>query len=278
MNIKSLRTFLAILSVAFILFLQSCGSKKDLATSGNNLTIEQQYAQLTSSISDWTSVDVPFSLSLTKPQRISLSGRARFVQGEAIDLSLKMLGIEVARIVIRTDSVFALYRIDRVFIAENIRSLTKIMPSSIANLQDLFLGRPFLIGGASLSQNDKIKVDLSTELSVMTIVPKKQSSEFTYGFVAGTNQTTFLTRFAAIAPSVPIEILVDYSPYNGATPAGVLAESTSLNIESGKTSVIAKMNWKWNNAKWNSTSAITWQIPSGYRKIPAAQLLKSLDK
>lgn len=267
-----------ILLAALTALTHSCGSKKSVQSQEQTASARQQYNELTENIKEWQSVEVPFSMSLTAPKRISLSGRAKIVRGQAMELSLRMLGIEVARLVADNDSVLALYRIDKVYLAESIKAITSVMPSSMANLQDLLTGRPFILGGSSLAPDQSGQVELSSELNILTVIPKKQPKKLSYGFTATSSPDVYLSHFAAMAPENEVTVTADYTPYQGQTPAGNVAETITLAIDGKTLDASAKLTWKWRSAKWNSKTEIDRSVPANYHKISGQSLLKSLQK
>ncbi|WP_300935277.1 DUF4292 domain-containing protein [uncultured Muribaculum sp.] len=264
--------------IAMLAVMQACQPKKEIQGHIDGQTPTQQYYALTSPTAEWNSVEVPISFSLEKPQRISLSGRARIEQGKAIELSMRMIGIEVARLLIREDSLFAMYRLEKVYLAESVKSLTNRLPVSISNLQDMLIGRPFIIGASTMGPGNKKNVDLEYSLNSLTIIPQKQPKGMTYGFTANTGQEIYLSRFAALSDKKDITVTADYTPWTNTTPAGKVARTTLLDISAQKTKISAQISWKWQNAKWNTFNNISWQVPGNYRRINAEELLKNLHQ
>lgn len=278
MTVTRNKLIVFILLLFTLVALNSCGPKKDMPSQELSQSDKQLYDNLTKNLTEWNSTEVPFSMSLTEPQRLSLSGRARIVRGKSIELSIRMLGIEMGRIVISNDSVFALYRIDKVYLAENIKSISDVMPASLSNLQDMLLGRPFMLGDKTMptSMSDKITID--TQLDIFTLTPRKQPDNLSYGFTATRSPEVSLSRFAAVAQEHGLAVTADYTPYKGITPAGPLAETTLLTIDSKTFKASAKLVWKWRSARWDTKFETNWTAPSSYQKISARSLLKSLQK
>lgn len=267
------------LILTILLFgLNSCHTKKSVQTDNQALSPSTLYKELTNTATDWKSVEVPFSVSLTEPTRISLSGRARFERGKAMELSLRMLGIEVARLLIRSDSIFALYRLDKIYLAENISSISSLLPANLENIQDLLIGQPFFLSGSTMKPTDIKSITFEDMADGILIIPKHQPNNLNYGFTATTRQKAFLSRFAIVAPLSNASVNADYTSYPDITPAGFLAETSTIEIISKKFSASARMTWKWKNAKWNNTADITWQAPLNYKRVTAESLIKSLHQ
>jgi hypothetical protein len=74
----------------------------------------------------------------------NLSAQIKIQRGQLIWISLKKLGLEVARVYITVDSVFALNRFERTYTAESIQSFASQFgfPMDINLIQELLLGNP----------------------------------------------------------------------------------------------------------------------------------------
>ncbi len=276
---KPIITFtLATVMVTLLLGLNGCHTKKVVQSTEPELSSTALYKELTSNTMEWTSVEVPFSITLTDPTRISLTGRARFERDKSMELSLRMLGIEVARMLIRTDSIFALYRLDKIYLAEDITAISSVLPVNLDNIQDLLIGRPFFLSGTSMTASDIKGVNLGEVSDSISIVPKRQLPGLIYAFTAAQKPQISLTGFALDAPGAKVRVNAKYAPFQSMTPAGTLAETTSIDVISKKFSIAARLTWKWKSAKWNAPLDIIWQTPANYKRVTAESLMKSLHQ
>ena len=75
-------------------------------------------------------------------------------QGKSIDLSLRVLGFEMGRALITSDSVFVVIKPQRTYIAESLNEVTKYVSFTTGNIQDLLMGRPFLLSKSTITAND----------------------------------------------------------------------------------------------------------------------------
>ena len=64
----------------------------------------------------------------------------------SVHLSLRFLGMEVASLMVTRDSIFALYKLERLYFAESISDLLGGFPATVGNVRDLLLGRAFILG------------------------------------------------------------------------------------------------------------------------------------
>lgn len=62
-----------------------------------------------------------------------------------------------------------------------------------------------------------------------------------------------------------------------ATPFGPMAESVGVEVRSAKTDIAVALEWNLSKARWNDDVELRdITIPSGYRRITAAEIMKKL--
>lgn len=232
------------------------------------------FDKLTASYGQWTDVDVPVNIRISSPTRFSISGRANLVHGKSIDISLRVLGFEMGRAFITTDSVFVVVKPQHIYMAESLAEITKYVSFTTENIQDLLMGRPFLIGRPTLSQSDRKLVEIETFESGMLLSPRKQPSMANYGYAVDAEE--LLTKLIIVsADSDKFKAEVSYPDHTANTPAGVIASDADIQVVTPKASYSGTLTWKWNNAKWNTGNRPDFTVPQGYRRILAKDLLKS---
>lgn len=232
------------------------------------------FDRLTASYGQWSDVNVPVNIRISSPTKFSISGRANLVRGKSIDISLRVLGFEMGRAFITTDSVFVVVKPQRTYMAESLAEVTKYVSFTTENIQDLLIGRPFLLGRPTLSLSDKKLVEIETFESGMLIKPRKQPSMANYGYAADLEE--LLTKLVIVsAGSNTFKAEVSYSGHALNTPAGVVSSDADIQVATPKASYSATLTWKWNNAKWDSGNRPDFTVPQGYKRILAKDLLKS---
>lgn len=90
--------------------------------------------------SQWTSVQMPCRVSLTKPKNFSLSGRMTMLRDSAINLSMRMLGMEVAAINVTPDSVWVADRFHKIVFTEAISKTLADHEITLDMIQTMMLG------------------------------------------------------------------------------------------------------------------------------------------
>lgn len=232
------------------------------------------FDKLTASYGEWTDVNVPVNIRISSPTKFSISGRANLVHGKSIDISLRVLGFEMGRAFITTDSVFVVIKPKRTYMAESLTEVTKYVSFTTENIQDMLMGRPFLLGRPVLSPSDKKLVEIETFESGMLITPRKQPSMANYGYAADVEE--LITKLIIVsADSDKFKAEVSYPGHAYNTPAGVIASDTDIQVVTPKASYSATFTWKWNNARWNTGNRPDFTVPQGYKRILTKDLLKS---
>lgn len=234
----------------------------------------QLYKRLGKNDGSWTDVTVPVKLQLSSPASLSVSGRARMVRGRSVDISLRVLGMEVAQLYVTNDSVYALYRLKKQYIAEGIRQAVGKFPVNLDNLQDLLLGRVFVLGHQSLADVPMKALDISREGDGWNVIPKDAPSDMSYGFRL--SEAALLERFVAYALDNSLVTTVGYSGYVS-TPSGLAAREVAVEVVKGRRTITAGIEWRWDDAKWDTGVKSEWSRPRGYTRLESKDLLKMVS-
>lgn len=258
---------------AITALLASCAGKKATApappySSGEGYeAVEAQYE-------DWIRLRVPLTLRLRSPKTMSIGGTATMIRDTAINISLRMLGMEIAILDITPDSVVLADKIHRQYVSIPVGDALGKYGFSAANVQDLLTGRIFLLGATNLTPAMSADFEvLSSEASEPWILrPRRQPAGASYIFAISPDNT--LSNIT-ITPDghKPIGI-----PFNGveSTARGVFAREAVVTFESKKQTVGAALEWNWDKARFDSeVDAKPFVISSNYRRIDLDELLKS---
>ncbi len=277
-----MKSKLIIIFLATATLLAGCRSSKNVSDnrgtqSGVNVAESTANADpfdlMTASFSQWTDVNVPVSIQLVKPSKFSISGRASLVRGKSIDISLRVLGFEMGRAFITRDSAFVVIKPKRTYMAESLSELTKYVTFTTENIQDLLIGRPFILGNSTMTNNDKKLVSVETVDNGLIITPKKQPGMAQYGFAADLEE--LLKKLIVVSTGAEtFKAEVTYSGHAQSTPAGVVATDTHIAVDTPKGAYEASFAWKWSSAKWNSGIVSDFSVPDGYKRVLAKDLLK----
>ena len=139
-----------------MLLITSCRSSfEPVATidvaKDSHLSCEDRYNAVVSSYGEWDMVSMPFQLWLELPEEKCISGRATMFRDENVQLSFRAMGMEVVYLYLSEDSVIAIDKINKLYIAEPLSEIVGATGITIGNIQDLLLGQAFKIGGERLT-------------------------------------------------------------------------------------------------------------------------------
>ena len=183
MNMKYKVYLIALLGLA-LLSLGSCRSSKSAAghkesTTGQSTEkdLRAYLGNICSQYGDWTDVSMPVKIELQAPKRFSVSGKASMVRGKSLDFSLRFLGMEVASLKADRDSVYVLYKLEKIAFAESIARISEAYGFDLEDLQCLLLGRMFVPGKgqAPVSAAASFLCSLASDGAKWYAEPKKQT-------------------------------------------------------------------------------------------------------
>ena len=133
----------AIAAIAVIAAATSCRSSKEPVTS-DGITSASTPAAVTPGAGDaatWHDLYIPVTVELRKPVAMSASGRVTMVRDSAIFVSMRVFGMEVATIYANTDSVIVADKYHSYVYSEPLSAITARDGLTMADLQDILLGR-----------------------------------------------------------------------------------------------------------------------------------------
>ncbi len=134
----------AIAAIAVIAAATSCRSAKEpVATDGISSASTPVAATTTpgATAAAWHDLYIPVSVELRKPVAMSVSGRVTMVRDSAIFVSMRVFGMEVATIYANTDSVTVADKYHSYVYTEPLSAITARDGLTMADLQDILLGR-----------------------------------------------------------------------------------------------------------------------------------------
>ena len=261
-----------ILCLCAIFAMSSCRSSKTVTTTpapSTNTThnihhtdtaaiLASHLSDVASSYKSWNDVEMPIELELISPRNLSISGRATMVKDKSIYISIRVLGFEAANIYINNDSIHA--------------KLLKGYAVTVGDLQDLLLGRAFVLGKGTIKNSDDVDLDLSS--STWTATPKCDIKGVEYKYTFSTNDNALKLLTVLIQGASPV--LCDYSD-NIDSEAGMIAQMLVISANVKKQQLKASIKWNADNAKWNSGATPKWKAPKGYNRVDVEALLKAFN-
>lgn len=266
--------------IAGIVLLTACGTKRQATTQSTTvqlptatLSTAQRLDAIVGAVGDWSTLQVGGSMNLTGGKSLSSSMQMRMVRDEAIYVSLRpMLGIEVARLLITADSIYAIDKYHKRYVAEKVSLITGGIPVTVSTVQDIFLGRPFVLGDGSLSAANRDKVRVNDRQNGFALQPQGDYEGYTYSFSYNAdNQIVALEILPAGSSTAAYS--VHYSDPR-TTLAGQVAGAVNA------TAKIKQQNFSFNidydDFKWNTEVKIERSIPGNYKRMSSASITSLL--
>lgn len=247
---------------------QGPASTDDTPAAGVNTPVAR-FNALVDSWKPWKDVEVNAKVQITSPAKLNGAGKVYMKRGEWILVSVRMLGFEVANLWVDNDSIIAVDKFHKKYMSESISQLFGVSGVTVADIQDLLMGRAFLTGSGTVTAADRGKFDISDAANGWYLLPRQQPERFTYGFLV--SLTANELRGAAIDVDGFGSVAANYSGYFESRTCGWFAREVSVENSRGK-KVAATLKWDLNGAKFNAGLTKSCNIPEGYERISAAAL------
>lgn len=265
--------------ITLAVLMTACGTARKAATTtlpdngtgGQTGTVASDpLAAVMATLGDWQTLQTGGNISLKGSTSFSSSIQVRMVKDQAIFISLRpMLGIEVGRLLITGDSLYVVDKVHKRYMAEKVSMLTAGIPVTVSDVQDIFLGRPFVIGKGTLGQELEDQVTTAVEGSTLYIRANQSFKGYGYAFAydkANRIATLSIVPDGSLSPAY----VVDYSDVQS-TQAGNIAHGINVNATVEKHKLNFKLTYK--DIDWNGKVKIDRSIPSGYSRMSATSLI-----
>ena len=224
----------------------------------------------------WQTLRLPVSVSLSAPASLSASATLEMVNGRTIDLSVKLLGFEVASGHIESDTVTVIVKPARSYVRESISHMLGGAAVSVADLQAMLLGAvvdptPLVARGVQVTA--AAEPDGTRFLALMTA---DMNLGLGFRFPAGRDLLDLMT----VASAKGFQGEIDFADYtavkggNGLEMPGLISFNGEQMARGRKVAGQIKANV--GRAKLNDRiNSKPVNIPADYRKVDLSSLLKS---
>lgn len=224
---------------------------------------------ITSTLGNWQTMQTGGNISIKAGSNFSSSIQVRMVRDEAIFISLRpFLGIEAGKLLITADSLYAVDKIHKRYVAEKVSLLTAGIPVTVNDVQDIFLGRPFIIGKGTLNESLFPLVTITPQGNKTSLSPSEGYKGYTYNFMLD-NKGSILSLDVMPQGSTTAAYQVKYSNVRK-TEAGNIAHGIDVNATVEKRKLDFSLKYK--DIDWNGNVKIDRGIPSGYTRMKATDL------
>ena len=269
------KTNIAIL-IMLAAMMTACGTFKKAATVPDTTstttttpnTVTDPVDAVIATLGNWQTMQTSGNIKLSAGSSFSSAIQVRMVRDQAIFISLRpMLGIEVGRLLITADSLYAVDKVHKRYIAEKVSLLTSGIPVTVSDVQDMFLGRPFILGKGTLNETLKPQVIVG-EASPLVLTANESYKG--YGYVFNFDKAGRIASLN-IAPtrSAAAAYQVKYSDVRG-TSAGNIAHNIVADATIENKKMALSLTYK--NIEWNGNVKIDRSLPNGYSRMSARDL------
>jgi len=267
---KNKLIILSLITIAALL--TACGTSRKAAGNLPNVqttTTADPVDAVVATLGDWQTLQTGGNITLNAGSSFSSSIQVRMVRDQAIYISLRpLLGIEVGKLLITADSVYAVDKVHKRYVAEKVALLTAGIPVTVSDVQDIFLGRPFIIGQGTLSEGLKQQVTASSEGNRTVVTANEQYKGYGYAFTLDkTGRIVSLDITPAGGSTADYQ--VKYADVRS-TRARNIAHSLKVNATIEKKKLDFSLTYK--NIDWNGDVKIDRNIPGGYTRMNAKDL------
>lgn len=276
-RLRALSTrFPILLAIIAVISITGCRSQKDTATGKSEISAVNDFVSMVDSYTPWQKIRVPFTLKLLSPQKFSIGGTAVFDRGNMVNMSMRMLGLEVAVLQITPDSLTFVEKMNRQYLTVPVAKALGGLDASIDNIQDLLTGRAFILGADSLSASmkDLFTIRRDKPGQPWLLIPRRQPEAASYSFaIAPTGALSILS----VETSAGQQANATYTSTDAADGHGALASSILVTTRFNNKDLQLMVEWDFSRARWDGeveTKNLT--IGRGYRPLDINALIKSL--
>lgn len=273
---------IAIIATILLLLLASgCKSTRSSKTSPTDDTTivtkpktkdakEVLYNNMIDAYGSWETVVAKGNISIGS---LSSSFEMRMIKDKGIQISLRpILGIEVGRLIIKNDKIYIFNKINNQYIEESLDTFKEKLPfkPTINDLQNILLGRPFILGNSTLTSKEYKKFDIAIAGNDWTMKPKKQIDKIEYLFALNKEE---IESLQASQNNMGRKIACYYQDYQHDTER---LYPTNLQIEAQSKSKKYKLGIDYSTISWDKETSIQPLSTKGYSRISLSNLIESL--
>lgn len=265
-------------SVLSIGYMAGCSSSKNAArpaaSSSAPVKGSTPFGSMLATYGDWSSLRVPVTLRVSGPKNISIGGTATMVRDKSLAISLRFFGMEIGSLYVGSDSLVVIDKVNRQYMVQPVGDALAGFDVNISNLQDLLLGRVFLLGKEKLTPSMASDFRIEDNADGMLLSPRRQPSPLSYSFMVSGGVLNLLTVDRGSGEPVtctyadPLE-----------TGSGSVAGSATIAAMLKDNPVQLEFDWNFSKARWNDPDDVKeLKVPSGYTRRTAAEILNTAKK
>lgn len=281
---KTMRLLYMLVVAMMSVYMASCRTSRNgtYATASGNpdvmISVSDARVALRQTVAaygEWERVKIPLTVRIASPKQLSVGASIEMQRGEYIYISMRYLGVEVCSMWATSDSVTVVDRMHKCYVSEPVSGFLGGFPVNVSNLQDLFLGRVFVLGQSEVVSKNITAGEIDTGMSGNYIfVPESVSDKLEYGFSLS-DVNGLMSFMVQAGDHDPVKCFYGNPAVTGFGP---VASDLKINAVAGKTGIDATLEYNISKIKWNTeVKKRELDIPGGYRRIPASDVMRMMS-
>lgn len=278
-----------ILAIVVALALCACGSKKG-ATAGADYghpstsapimeapQIKAGVAQIAEGYGQWQKLRIPVKVEVEAGKSLSASGTAVMVRDKSIHLSLRYWGIEIGWLYLTADTITIADKYHKRYMKEAVKPFMANVPVTVANVQDLLLGRMFAIGSSNALTDAEAAAGSAGYDDIYFFIPQENGGEkYSCGFgLQTTTPASFSLAFTVIgAGDRPVQC--SYASPIQASP-GTVSPTVTMAYTTGKTPLKASFEWNFDKSRIDGAVSEPRISLEGYSRVSLETIMKMIN-
>jgi len=223
----------------------------------------------------WTTLYVPFNLRLSKPVGFNISGRATMVRDKAVQLSMRMLGMEVAVAYITPDSAKIVDKFHKYIVSVPFSAIASKTKLSVGDLQDILLGRAFYPGSGTIKRGEAdSQFSINRDGDNLILTPRRVPAGASWYFTVAPGPEL---RRISVKPEGLDAFIVSFGDIVS-TVAGSVASTVEADGKFRSKELEASVSWNMDKAKWNEERTVEVPDYSNYKHLSISDLINVLKK
>lgn len=276
---KPVRGVIYAICAISVFLVVSCKSTKKVVREGSTEVKEHNefFEKVENDAFRFETFSAKLNVSLNLPERsVSSKANLKIVKDEGLALSVQpFLGVEVFRLVINTDSILVLDRLNKQYVAENLKDMQGKLPVdfNFYNLQALFTNRLFLPGSQSVAPRDYRKFTLE-QAGGNAEVKIQDAMGLRYRFFV--DRENKLTATYVTDEASEYSLQWDYADFRVAGRQ-LFPEQMFVRLTSDR-KMYGSMKLNFSKIEVDKPVDLDFSVPSRYKRITFDQVVKLLTR
>jgi Domain of unknown function (DUF4292) len=201
-------------------------------------------------------MDAKAKIDFRSPE-MSVSGTVniRMQMDSAIWVSVRKLGFEVGRALVKRDSVYVIDRINNEYTTYGLDYLSKEyqVPANLLMIQQILLGNPFFLSRSVSSSRDETQFTLLDQGAVQKLKLKVDAATYR------------LTQMDFSEPSAERSMILDLGEYNASSDKQDFSYLRTFNVSSKETGKVL-INLQFTQVELNVPTAMPFEAPARFTR------------